>query len=347
LSLYANGEQPDIVEGGDTGVDSSGDISSGEVMWIGESTDETGTAMMGDMDDLIIFANALAEDDIPLIYGSMPQDGAVDVEQDLMLRWPSESGSTYDVYLGINFDDVNDANSTNPLDVLVAQGLETNNYTPDELLEKGRTYYWRVDVIGTEVIKGDVQSFQVMKNYVIVVEDFENYTDFEPDTVWLTWIDGYDVPTNGASAGYPNPDFIAGEHYLESQIVHGGEWSLPLVYDNSVGLSEITRTLNADWTQQGVATLSLYYRGGANNAVVPMFVALNGDQVVTNPDENAVQASEWARWDISLQAFSDMGVNLSNVGSMSIGFGNKANPVAGGSGTVFFDDIRLALPDPE
>jgi hypothetical protein len=31
---------------------------------------------------------------------------------------------------------------------------------------------------------------------------------------------------------------------------------------------------------------------------------------------------------------------------MSIGFGNKANPIAGGSGTVFFDDIRLYIPEP-
>jgi hypothetical protein len=26
---------------------------------------------------------------------------------------------------------------------------------------------------------------------------------------------------------------------------------------------------------------------------------------------------------------------------------NRANPVAGGSGTVFFDDIRLSKPEPE
>jgi len=51
--------------------------------------------------------------------------------------------------------------------------------------------------------------------------------------------------------------------------------------------------------------------------------------------------TEWTRWDIPLQAFTDQGVNLANVNTISIGFGNKANPQAVGSGHVFIDDIRL------
>ena len=55
------------------------------------------------------------------------------------------------------------------------------------------------------------------------------------------------------------------------------------------------------------------------------------------------------QWDIPLQAFADQGVNLANVGSITIGFGNRENPRAstGGSGHVFFDDIRLYLPEPQ
>jgi hypothetical protein len=73
-----------------------------------------------------------------------------------------------------------------------------------------------------------------------------------------------------------------------------------------------------------------------------MFVALNGNAVVTNDDLKAAQAVEWTRWDILLQDFADQGVNLANVNTISIGLGNKANPApGGGSGHVFFDDIRL------
>jgi len=48
--------------------ETSGDISSGEVMFIGESTDETETAMSGDMKDIRIYDFALTADDIASIY---------------------------------------------------------------------------------------------------------------------------------------------------------------------------------------------------------------------------------------------------------------------------------------
>ena len=53
------------------------------------------------------------------------------------------------------------------------------------------------------------------------------------------------------------------------------------------------------------------------------------------------------QWDIDLQAFADQGVNLANVNTTALGLGNKKNPIAGGSGTMYFDDIRLYRPPPE
>ncbi|MBC8472475.1 MAG: hypothetical protein H8D56_23680, partial [Planctomycetes bacterium] len=49
-------------------------------------------------------------------------------------------------------------------------------------------------------------------------------------------------------------------------------------------------------------------------------------------------------WNIDLQAFADQGVNLANVTSITLGVGNRANPTAGGSGMLYFDDIRLYPP---
>jgi len=40
-------------------------------------------------------------------------------------------------------------------------------------------------------------------------------------------------------------------------------------------------------------------------------------------------------------------VNLANVNTISIGFGDKNNLQPGGSGMVFFDDIRLYRPATE
>jgi hypothetical protein len=35
------------------------------------------------------------------------------------------------------------------------------------------------------------------------------------------------------------------------------------------------------------------------------------------------------------------GVNLADIDTLTIGFGTKGSPAAGGTGTVYFDDIRL------
>jgi hypothetical protein len=72
-----------------------------------------------------------------------------------------------------------------------------------------------------------------------------------------------------------------------------------------------------------------------------MYVILNGSAGVDNENPNASQATRWTEWSIDLQAFADQGVNLTNITSITLGLGNRANPVAGGSGMVYFDDIRL------
>jgi hypothetical protein len=123
---------------------------------------------------------------------------------------------------------------------------------------------------------------------------------------------------------------------------------MPLYYDNTVGKSEATLTLTdtRNWTQEGVGVLSIWYQGDASNAAEPMYVVLNGTAVVTHDNPDAAQIDSWTEWTIDLQAFADQGVNLANVTSITLGFGNRANPTAGGSGMVFFDDIRLYRPAP-
>jgi hypothetical protein len=75
-----------------------------------------------------------------------------------------------------------------------------------------------------------------------------------------------------------------------------------------------------------------------------MYVILNGSAGVDNDNPDAAQASGWIEWNIDLQAFADQGVNLSNVDSITLGLGNRINPTAGGSGMLYFDDIRLYAP---
>ncbi len=123
---------------------------------------------------------------------------------------------------------------------------------------------------------------------------------------------------------------------------------MPLFYDNSVGYSEATLTLTypRDWTENGVNTLTIWFRGNSDNAAETLYVALNGNAIVTNDNPDAAQVTTWTEWTIDLQAFADQGINLANVNTISLGLGNKNNPLAGGSGTMYFDDIRL-YPPPE
>ena len=519
----------------------------------GNGPDDWGSSFFtGMLDDARFYNHAISADDVLLVMeggqaklatgvsNPLPFNGAVDVERDAVLRWrPGETAEKHDVYFGTNFDDVNEATRDDPRDVLVAQDYNDITYDPEGILDYGVTYYWRVDGIKdgdpNSPWIGDVWSFQAL-NYPVVIEDFEGYEDYPPNEIFMTWVDGYGDTTNGSTAGYPAPDFVIGEHYMEDTIVHSGEFSMPLFYDNSTGvISEVTRSFSSsvrNWTQEDVADLGLWFRGypatvgtftedpagtytmtaagsdiwgnsdefhfaykqltGAgsitakvisvdethgwakaavmirnslnpdsrhammalspvngvslqrrtstggttnstdledilppywikiertesgsfiasysadnntwtrldsvdismsntvfiglavtshdssatceavfsnvsitgnvsqnpwanqdigiiSNVAEPMYVALNGNAVIYNEDPNAALVNDWTLWRIGLQEFEDKGVNLNNVGSMTIGLGNKENPTTSGEGLVFIDDIRLYFAEP-
>ena len=264
-------------------------------------------------------------------------DGPIDVT--LGFRAGREA-ARHDVYLSSDEQAVIDG--TAPVETMT----ETS-YGPLSL-DLGTTYYWRVDEVNEAETpttwQGDLWNFRTQEYFV--VDDFEDYNDYPPDEIFSMWIDGYGVETNGSTAGYPEPDFLAGEHYIETTIVHGGTQSMPFFYDNNLKFSEAAMTLSSqrDWTIRGVGVLSLWFYGDTSNAAERMFVALNGSATVYHDDPDAALINEWTEWTIDLQEFAAQGVNLANVNTISIGFGDKNNLQAGGSGMVFFDDIRLYRP---
>jgi hypothetical protein len=218
-------------------------------------------------------------------------------------------------------------------------------------LEWNTTYYWRIDEANNANADspwtGPLWSFTTAN--FLIIDDFEAYNDLDPtdpasNRIFNAWVDGFDNPAiNGSVVGHANPPFA------EQTIVHGGLQSMPMTYDNAVGKSEATLTLTdkRDWTVKGVNRLTVWYRGSSSNAAETMYVVLNDSAGVDNDNPNAAQASAWTEWNIDLQAFSDQGVNLANVNSITLGLGNRANPVAGGAGTMYFDDIRLYAPQLE
>jgi len=468
--------------------------------------------------------------------GPNPDSGATDVELDLALGWiAGREAAKHDVYF--NSDEQAVIDGTAP-----ANSVTETSYGP-LALDLGTTYYWRVDEVNDAETPatwlGDIWNFTTHEYFV--VDDFESYDDSEPNRIFDTWIDGWGIPTNGSTVGHAEPDWDAGEHYVETQIVHSSSQSMPYFYDNNLKYSEASMTLSSqrDWTVRGAGELSLWFRGypasfstftegppatftmtarsenisgqsdhfhyvykqlsgpgsivvkvesvtntsdsakagvmirdtldpgskhalvfarpdggvrfrrrtetagddtnstddnlvlphwvklerdtaglftashstdGINfvpindtslgssdtvqmNAVVyiglalssnnpeetcqavfsevnttgtvigqwqsqdidipsndpePMYVALNGSAAVYHYNPNAALIDDWTECTIDLQEFAAQGVNLADVNTIAIGFGDKNNLQPGGSGVVFFDDIRLyPLPGPE
>ncbi len=201
-----------------------------------------------------------------------PANGAVNVSQNPRLSWVAAGAEAkHDLYVGNDADAV--AQATTATGSIYKGQLDVAT-TVIENLEDAKTYYWRVDeVIAGDPqgpIKGNVWSFTTAK--YLVLDDFENYNDIdegepESDRIYLTWLDGFDSPTNGSTIGYPNPDFLAGEHIVETGFVNSGLQSAPILYDNTgtARFSEATLPImsHSDWTAEGVDSLVLWYRGTA------------------------------------------------------------------------------------
>ncbi len=277
-----------------------------------------------------------------------PANGATGVQMTAALSWtPGESATSSELYLGTDKDAVRSATSASP-EYQASKPLGSESHDPGKLAWKS-TYYWRVDGISAaSAQKGNVWSFETAD--FITVDDFESYNDLaeddpESNRIYLKWVDGFGTTTNGSVVGYA--DLSLTEHGN----VHGGRTSMPYSFDNNLKYSEANLTLvyPRDWTEEGVGILSLWFNGNASNAAEPMYIILNGSAVVYHDDPAAAQAAEWTEWTIDLSAaggFASQGVDLTNVDSIGIGFGDKNNVKAGGSGEMLFDDIGLLRPPP-
>jgi len=282
-----------------------------------------------------------------------PSNGALDVEHTPTLTWSSGVyAASYQVFFGSDEDAVKNADTSSP-EYKDSGNLGAESYQPEKL-EWNSTYYWRIDEANNtdpdSPWTGNIWSFTTAN--FLVVDDFEDY-DVGNNEIWWAWKDGFgyashptlpDYPGNGTGSMVGNEDTLS---YTEETIVHGGNQSMPVFYDNSVlRYSEVEKTLTypRDWTENGITALSIWFRGVSDNAAETLYVVLNGNAVVSNDNPDAAQIYNWTEWTIDLQAFADQGVDLANVNTIGLGLGDRSNPQTGGSGTMYFDDIRLYPP---
>ena len=276
-----------------------------------------------------------------------PQHEAAGIHPDVILNWRSgREAAAHDVYLSTDEQEV--IAGTAPVITVTESGHDAGT------LELGKTYHWRVDEVNEAespaIWQGDIWNFTTAE--YLVVDDFESYNGLEPDDpesnrIFMKWLDGFgygsqDNPPyyagngTGSIIGHGNPPFV------ELETVHGGGQSMPFSYDNSgpTGISEAQINISElaigpDWTRAGVKTLTLYFYGDpANSTGEQMYLKINGVEVPYDGDSGNLTHGIWQQWDIDLSSL--VSVNLQNVTDIIIGFRD-----GGGSGVVYFDDIRL------
>ncbi|MBN2183317.1 MAG: discoidin domain-containing protein [Sedimentisphaerales bacterium] len=267
-----------------------------------------------------------------------PDDGDSEVDINVTLNWRAgREADEHKVYISTDEQAVI-GRTVAPVTVNEA------GYGPLSLA-LASTYYWRVDEVNNAsavpVWEGDVWSFTTSDYRV--VDDFESYNDIPQgeegsNLVYLTWIDGYDNPsTNGSTIGYTSGAS------LEMATVRSGH-SAPLIYDDTTaGISEVNANTNdlksgSDWTIGSPEQLVVWVYGSADNnsSTDRMYVEVDGVKRIFSGD---IALEQWQDFPIDL---ASLGINLNNVGTVTIGFEKTGS--AGGSGRVFIDDILLYSP---
>ena len=236
----------------------------------------------GVMDDIRIYNKALTEDEIKeamrgdpaLAWDAKPGNRSTPYIKDATpLSWsPGENASQHDVYFGTDENAVDNADTSDTTGIYRGRQNGTT-YTPPEGVEwGGGPYYWRIDQVNTDgtISTGRIWTFTVAD--FILVDDFENY-DAGDNQIWYSWIDGLGYGAPGSDPYHPGNGTGAAvgdettPSYTEETIVHDGGKSMPLAYDNNkqgysrYSETELTLIAPRDSTEEGVANLSIWFRG--------------------------------------------------------------------------------------
>ncbi len=283
--------------------------------------------------------------DMPVqAYAPQPANGAAGQSLTTTLSWrPDREGASHKVFFGTDPDAVTNGTAT-------AKIVTDPAFDPGSL-NYGTIYYWRVDEVGTVTYPGEVWSFTTQE--FAVVDDFESYNNTD-HRIYNSWIDGLTDGKSGSVVGYDTAPFA------EQTIVHGGQQSMPLAYDNSKPpfYSEATRDFGApqDWTGHGATHLDLWFRGytgtgswqaataGMTTHNAPALLSLTvtdkagKSKTVSNVTSVvAVMTADWTEWRIPLSDLT--GVSLTTVQKITLRAGLK-----GGAGLLYFDDIGFGHP---
>ncbi|MCK4294226.1 MAG: LamG domain-containing protein, partial [Planctomycetes bacterium] len=364
-SAYVDGQWVVTVGGGGATLETVDNIRMGH-------RPTEGTYFPGSVDDVRIYDYALSAEEVgKVMRGNLafawkpdPMHGATGVVRNPTLSWmPGDYAlptNGHYVYFGAD-DPAN-------LALVASQPQSPNNYSPGAL-DLGTTYYWAVDEANTAapggVDAGNIWTFTTID--FLVLDDMESYEN-DPNWIFDTWKEGLgDADCTGGNG-------TGSALSMSASIYLGGYQSMEYVYDNdgtitnpcsgeqearafysvaTANIADLASGIGSDWTVAGAEALVLQFYGMTGNSIESMWVELTdgaGGKATVNygdyADENPTDINEtsWHEWNIDLQDFEDGGVNLANVSSIAIGFGSPIATMPGGSGLMYFDDIRLYAP---
>ncbi len=206
-------------------------------------------------------------------FGAKPANLATGVTQTPVLQWkPGLQAASHEVYFGADEAAVASATKASP-EYKGSKALGEESFVPGKLPWES-TFYWRIDEVNAinpdSPWIGTVWSFTTAD--FLIVDDFEAY-DAGENQIWYAWKDGLGYGALGVDPYYQGNGTGAAvgdetsPSYTEETIVHGDAQSMPISYDNNkqgyAKYSETEKTLveARDWTEEGVANLSLWFRG--------------------------------------------------------------------------------------
>jgi hypothetical protein len=325
--------------------------------WKDEEYGGAGLPVDGIIDDVRFYDYAMDVNDIKILAGIIPgaatdpnpRYGAKNADMYTDLSWTAgEDANAHDVYFGTDEAAVTDANIDVNFGVYMGRQSTTvfSNSSLDPALEMGKKYYWRIDEVNgpaATLVKGRVWNFTVA-NYIIV-DDFDSYTS--QSELWAVW-DDYWVNGSGAEI-FVETDLVREGNSIEFDYINTSK-SGPKYIGSYIDADIAGLNIGPDWTVSDAKALVLWFYGQAGNSATAndrMWVELedtssNTGVMIYNGDPTDVQLEKWTEWNIDLADANLSSVSLTNINKVHIGFGNyyrTGQSAAGGSGTVYFDDI--------
>jgi hypothetical protein len=180
-----------------------------------------------------------------------------------------------------------------------------------------------------------LRTFKITEYSYGNIDDFNSYTNVNQlQDVWRPYLCQIWLNTDSNFAYKDNSMGVEYQGNTQIQAHTADEPCLPSL-------------IGRNWASGDFVLLAIYFYGTTTNSVLPMYITLKdgsgneGTVIYGNngEDQHDLRVAAWHEWDIKLESFSAAGVNLADINDVYLGFGSGS-----GSGTLYFDNIRLSPP---